>query len=60
MKHYKRNYRNTLTYKIKMWFYRLTFRDVRNTIRICGITIVEFIMCIIGFIILIILPAFFY
>ena len=53
-------YRKTLRYRVKMWFYRLTFKDIKCAMRICAIAIFEFIMCAIGFIILMVLPALFH
>ena len=53
-------YRNTLQYKIKMWFYHLTFRDVEKWGKILFITLSEIIMMIVGFLILFVLPAFFH
>lgn len=53
-------YRKTLLYKIKMWFYHLTFRDIKNFIQNGIYFILEIIMVVLGFIIIFILPAFFY
>ena len=51
--------RNTLQYKIKMWFYHLAFQDIKSFIRKCANIIFEFIMCGIGLLLLTILPALF-
>lgn len=53
-------YRNTLQYKIKMWFYHLTFRDVEKCSKFIFMILSEIIMTIIGFLILFVLPAFFH
>lgn len=55
-----RNYRKTLQYKIKMWFLRLTFRDVRYGIKISFLTVFEFVTAIVGFVALFIFPALFH
>ena len=57
MKDYKR--RNSFSYKIKMWFYRLTFRDVIFTSKIIIISVINFIMVVLGFLILFFGPSFF-
>lgn len=52
--------RNCLSYKIKMWYYRLTFRNVKNYLKMCGLFIFEFIMAFLGFILIFIFPAIFH
>ena len=52
-------YRNTLQYKIKMWFYRLTFQDIINITKKIIVIVLEIIMSFLGFGLLLILPAFF-
>ena len=52
--------RNSLGYKIDMWFYNLTIRDKRNDLRVIGNVIIDFITVLIGFLILCFLPAFFH
>ena len=52
--------RNSLKYKIKMWFYRLTFRDVKKGIKIFYETVFEIIILILSFLLLFIIPAFFH
>jgi len=56
VKDYKK--RNSFLYKIKMWFYRLTLRDVLSTSKIVIISIINFIMVVLGFLILFFGPSF--
>jgi len=56
-KDYKK--RNSFSYKIKMWFYRLTFRDVMSISKIVIISVINFIMAVLGFLILFFGPSFF-
>ena len=56
-KDYKK--RNSFSYKIKMWFYRLTFQDVMSTSKIAIISVINFIMIVLGFLILFFGPSFF-
>lgn len=56
-KDYKK--RNSFSYKIKMWFYRLTLRDVMSTSKIIIISVINFIMVVLGFLILFFGPSFF-
>lgn len=51
-------YRKTLRYKIKMWFYRLTFRDVENTTKKFFLMLFEIVISGLGFLILFLLPVF--
>lgn len=55
-KDYKK--RNSFSYKIKMWFYRLKFRDVISISKIVVISIIDFIMVVLGFLILFFGPSF--
>lgn len=57
MKDYKK--RNSFSYKIKMWFYRLTFRDVTSMGKTAIISVINFVMLILGFLILFLGPSFF-
>jgi len=52
-----RKIRNSLRYKIKMWFFRLTFQDIQKGIKISWGFIIEILTAIIGFIFLFIVPA---
>lgn len=52
--------RNSLGYKIDMWFYNLTIRDKRNDLRVIGNVIIDLITVLVGFLILCFLPAFFH
>jgi len=52
--------RNSIWYKINMWFYRLTFQDVKNVCKKAGNIIFEFIIGLIGFLMIFILPALFH
>lgn len=55
-KDYKK--RNSFSYKIKMWFYQLTFRDVMSASKSAVISIINFIMVVLGFLILFFGPSF--
>lgn len=52
--------RNSLSYKIKMFFYRLTFQDVKNSVHSILKIIFEIITTILGFLALFFIPAFFH
>ena len=52
--------RNSLSYKVKMWFYRLTFDDIKKTILLISNCIFDSITLIIALLFLILLPAFFH
>lgn len=56
----KRAYRKTFQYKIKMWFSHLTFQDIEKATIISIKFIIDILMCILGFILVFILPAFFH
>ena len=55
---YKR--RKSFQYKIKMWFYRLTFRDIEKFMQICGKCVIEIVIMILSFVLIFIIPHFFY
>ena len=50
--------RNSFSYKIKMWFYRLTFRDVIFTGKFIILSAINLIMVVLGFLILFFGPSF--
>ena len=52
--------RNCLSYKIKMWYYRLTFRDIKHMIKIICSFAFEFVIALLGFILFFIFPALFH
>ena len=52
--------RRAWSYKIKMWFYRLTFKDLKKFLYVIGSNLLEIIMIILGFVLLFIFPAFFH
>lgn len=52
--------RKSLSYKINMWFYRLTFQDVKKVINNITLTILETLMILLGFFIIFLLPALFH
>jgi len=52
--------RKSLIYKIKFWFYRLTFRDIENGCRNIFSWIFEFVMCVLIFAMIFLVPAFFH
>ena len=53
----KRN-RKALDYRVKMWFYRLTMKDVNKTARIIFSNIGLFITGLVLFLSIFLLPAF--
>ena len=53
-------YRKTLQYKIKMWFYHLTFSDIKKGIKISISFIIDILAIVLGFLMLFIFPAFFH
>ena len=52
--------RNSLVYKIKMFFYRLTFQDVKKGSYSVMSLLFEIITAVLGLIVLLLLPAFFH
>lgn len=52
--------RKSLSYKINMWFYRLTFQDVKKVVNNIALTILEMLMILLGFFIIFLLPALFH
>lgn len=52
--------RNSIQYKINMWFYRLTFQDIKNIYKKIGNLVFEFIIALIGFLMIFIFPALFH
>ena len=60
MLHNKMQYRKTFRYKIKMWFYRLTFRDIKAYAQIVLDFTFEIIIGILGFVLVFIIPAIFH
>jgi hypothetical protein len=52
--------RKKVFYKIKKWFYQLTFRDVKNISKICGNFIFEILTVFLIFLFIFIIPAIFY
>jgi len=60
MWHYNKKIRNSFNYKIKMWFLKVTFRDIIKYCKILFSWINEFIIIGIIFILIFILPHFFH
>lgn len=56
----KRNERNTLGYKVRMWFYRLTLEDIIKFLYIVKNIVAEVIFAVILFGALLFLPHFFH
>ena len=52
--------RNSLKYKIKMWFRCLTLRDIKRYIDIGLSLLFEILIGILGFILIFIIPALFH
>lgn len=56
----KKRTRNAVSYKVKMWFFRLTKEDIYNAIKLTADNIALLIMVILMFSVILILPAFFH
>lgn len=56
----KRNVRNTWGYKIRMWFFRLTWNDIVRSYISTRNVIIDIITIVIIFLVLAFLPAFFH
>lgn len=52
--------RKSLSYKINMWFYRLTFQDIKKVFNNITLTILEMLMIMLGFFLIFIFPALFH
>jgi len=52
--------RNSLSYKFNMWIYQLTCQDVKKIIKNIIAILFEIIMGVIGFGLIVILPALFH
>ena len=52
--------RNSWQYKIKMFFYKLTLQDIKNTSNSITHLLFEIITAILGLMVLLFLPAFFH
>lgn len=52
--------RQSIIYKMKFWFYRLTFRDVNIGVKMILNYVIEFVMCALIFGLIFLVPAFFY
>lgn len=56
----KHNIRGTIGYKVRMWYYRITKKDVKNTIYWIGENIILFIALIVIFMMIFFVPAIFH
>ena len=56
----KRNVRNTPGYKVRMWFYRLTWEDIVNAFTSTRSITIDIITAITIFLALVFFPAFFH
>ncbi len=54
------NRRKTLSYKIKLWFYKVTFRDMVDYVKKAVPFVVEFVMCALFFGLILLIPALFH
>jgi hypothetical protein len=52
--------RRKIFYKIKIWFYQLTFRDIKKVSKICVNFIFEILTVLLIFLFIFIIPAIFY
>ena len=60
MRYYDKHKRNSLIYKMKLWFLRMTFRDIVSYMKNISLTLLDFVMIGIGFLIIFILPHLFH
>ncbi len=60
MRYYDKHKRNHLVYKMKLWFLRVTFRDIVSYMKNISLTLLDFVMIGIGFLIIFILPHLFH
>ena len=58
--HVMKRSRNRFSYKVKMWFYNLTIKDIKKFIFLISNYIFESITAIIIFLFIILFPAFFH
>lgn len=56
----KRNTRNTLGYKVRMWFYRLTWVDVIKMVTDTKNIVIDILTAIMILLVIIFFPAFFH
>lgn len=56
----KHNIRGTIGYKVRMWYYGITRKDVKNTVYWIGENIILFIALIVIFIMIFFVPAIFH
>lgn len=52
--------RNCLSYKIRMWYYRLTFKEIKKVLKMVFSFVLKFVITLIGFALLFIFPALFH
>lgn len=52
--------RNRFSYKVKMFFYRLTFRDIEDMLSNICFIVFEIVTAILGFLFIFIFPALFH
>lgn len=60
MRYYDKYKRNNFIYKMKLWFLRVTFRDIVSYMKNISLTLLDFVMIGIGFLIIFILPHLFH
>ena len=60
MRYYDRKRRNSFIYKMKLWFLRVTFRDIVSYIKAIIFFLFNFIIVGIGFIMIFIVPHLFH
>lgn len=52
--------RRAWSYKIKMWFYRLTFRDIKVSLKKIFSVVIEFVIALLGFLFIFSFHGFFH
>ena len=60
MRYYDKKRRNSLIYKMKLWFLKVTFRDIASYTKYIFLILFDFVIVGIGFIIMFILPHLFH
>lgn len=60
MRYYDKKKRNSLIYKMKLWFLKVTFRDIVFYTKYIFLILFDFVIVGIGFVIMFILPHLFH
>lgn len=52
--------RRAWSYKIKIWFYRLTFQDIKVSLKKIFSVVIEFVIALLGFLFIFLFHGFFH